>query len=211
MNEETSKLELMRLCDVSRETMDRLEVYSKLLEKWNPAINLVSKTTLKNKWHRHFLDSAQLWQHLPNYAKTLVDIGSGAGFAGLVLAIIALEKKPLLKFVLIESDTRKCAFMRNVSRETGVDINILTNRIEKVEGLQADIVTARALATVSQLLTYTKNILKDGGTCLFLKGDTYANEIDEAKEFWRFTIKEIQSLTHQNGRVLQLTGIKHAG
>ena len=118
MNEETSKLELMRLCDVSRETMDRLEVYSKLLEKWNPAINLVSKTTLKNKWHRHFLDSAQLWQHLPNYAKTLVDIGSGAGFAGLVLAIIALEKKPLLKFVLIESDSRKCAFMRNVSRET---------------------------------------------------------------------------------------------
>ena len=211
MNEETSKLELMRLCDVSRETMERLEIYSKLLEKWNPAINLVSKTTLKNKWHRHFLDSAQLWQHLPDHAKTLVDIGSGAGFAGLVLAIIGHEKKPLLKFVLIESDTRKCAFMRNVSRETGVDINILTNRIEKVEGLQADIVTARALATVSQLLTYTKNILKDGGTCLFLKGDTYANEIDEAKEFWGFTIKETQSLTHQNGRVLQLTGIKHAG
>lgn len=211
MNEETSKLELMRLCDVSRETMDRLEVYSKLLEKWNPTINLVSKTTLKNKWHRHFLDSAQLWQHLPSCAKTLVDIGSGAGFAGLVLAIIALEKKPLLKFVLIESDSRKCAFMRNVSRETGIDINILTNRIENVEGLQADIVTARALATLSQLLTYSKDILKDGGTCLFLKGDTYVNEVYEAKKSWGFMLKERQSVTHQNGRILQLTGIKHAG
>ena len=211
MNEETSKLELMRLCDVSRETMNRLEVYSKLLEKWNPAINLVSKTTLKNKWHRHFLDSAQLWQHLPDYAKILVDIGSGAGFAGLVLAIIALEKKPLLKFVLIESDSRKCAFMRNVSRETGIDINILTNRIENVEGLQADIVTARALATLSQLLTYSKDILKDGGTCLFLKGDTYVNEVYEAKKSWGFMLKERQRVTHQNRRILQLTGIKHAG
>ena len=210
MNEETSKLELMRLCDVSRETMDRLEVYSKLLEKWNPAINLVSKTTLKNKWHRHFLDSAQLWQHLPNYAKTLVDIGSGAGFAGLVLAIIALEKKPLLKFILIESDSRKCAFMRNVSREINLDVQIITKRIEEVTDIKADVITARALATVSQLLEYSRNILKDNGVCLFLKGNACCDELKIAKESWVFLSSQSQSITHVTGCVLRLTEIKYA-
>ena len=211
MNDTISKYDLMSVCTVSRETIDRLEVYAGLLEKWNSTINLVSKNTINQMWKRHFLDSAQLWPHIPSETKTLVDIGSGAGFAGLVLAIIGMEKSPNMKFTLIESDSRKCAFMRNVSRETGIDINILTNRIENVEGLQADIVTARALATLSQLLTYSKDILKDGGTCLFLKGDTYVNEVYEAKKSWDFMLKERQSVTHQNGRILQLTGIKHAG
>jgi 16S rRNA (guanine527-N7)-methyltransferase len=169
MNDTISKYDLMSVCTVSRETIDRLEVYAGLLEKWNSTINLVSKNTINQMWKRHFLDSAQLWPHIPSETKTLVDIGSGAGFAGLVLAIIGMEKSPNMKFTLIESDSRKCAFMRNVSREINLDVQIITKRIEEVTDIKADVITARALATVSQLLEYSKNILKDNGVCLFLK------------------------------------------
>lgn len=188
MNDTISKYDLMSVCTVSRETIDRLEVYAGLLEKWNSTINLVSKNTINQMWKRHFLDSAQLWPHIPSETKTLVDIGSGAGFAGLVLAIIGMEKSPNMKFTLIESDSRKCAFMRNVSRETNINVEIITKRIEEVDDLKADVVTARALATVSQLLDYSKNILKKKGICLFLKGDACASELIEAKKSMDFFI-----------------------
>jgi 16S rRNA (guanine527-N7)-methyltransferase len=148
MSDVGPEFDLTRICDVSRETIQSLRVYANLLEKWNKTINLVSKSTINHMWERHFLDSAQLWPHIPENAKTLVDIGSGAGFAGLVLAIIGKEKNPNLRVVLIESDTRKCAFMRNVSRETNINVEIITKRIEEVDDLKADVVTARALATV---------------------------------------------------------------
>ena len=167
MSDAGPEFDLTCICDVSRETIQSLRVYANLLEKWNKTINLVSKSTINHMWERHFLDSAQLWPHIPENAKTLVDIGSGAGFAGLVLAIIGKEKKPNLRVVLIESDTRKCAFMRNVSRETNINVEIITKRIEEVDDLKADVVTARALATVSQLLDYSKNILKKKGIGLF--------------------------------------------
>ncbi|MEJ6708814.1 MAG: 16S rRNA (guanine(527)-N(7))-methyltransferase RsmG [Amylibacter sp.] len=207
MSEQQAKERIQELCDVSRETMDRLQTYADLLEKWNPSINLVSKTTLSEKWQRHFLDSAQVWLHIPSDAKTLVDIGSGAGFAGLVLAIIGMEKKPDLAFTLIESDARKCAFMRNVARTVGLSVEIQTKRIEQVENLTADVLTARALATVSQLLAYGENILSPNGCCLFLKGQGCAIEVAEARESWSFNAKETNSQTHPLGKLLQLTGI----
>ena len=210
MNDTISKYDLMSVCTVSRETIDRLEVYAGLLEKWNSTINLVSKNTINQMWKRHFLDSAQLWPHIPSETKTLVDIGSGAGFAGLVLAIIAMEKSPNMKFTLIESDSRKCAFMRNVSREINLDVQIITKRIEEVTDIKADVITARALATVSQLLEYSKNILKDNGVCLFLKGNACCDELKIAKESWVFLSSQSQSITHVTGCVLRLTEIKYA-
>ena len=210
MNDTISKYDLMSVCTVSRETIDRLEVYAGLLEKWNSTINLVSKNTINQMWKRHFLDSAQLWPHIPSETKTLVDIGSGAGFAGLVLAIIGMEKSPNMKFTLIESDSRKCAFMRNVSREINLDVQIITKRIEEVTDIKADVITARALATVSQLLEYSKNILKDNGVCLFLKGNACSDELRIAKESWVFLSSQSQSITHVTGCVLRLTEIKYA-
>ena len=210
MNDTISKYDLMSVCTVSRETIDRLEVYAGLLEKWNSTINLVSKNTINQMWKRHFLDSAQLWPHIPSETKTLVDIGSGAGFAGLVLAIIGMEKSPNMKFTLIESDSRKCAFMRNVSREINLDVQIITKRIEEVTDIKADVITARALATVSQLLEYSKNILKDNGVCLFLKGNVCCDELKIAKESWVFLSSQSQSITHVTGCVLRLTEIKYA-
>ena len=210
MNDTISKYDLMSVCTVSRETIDRLEVYAGLLEKWNSTINLVSKNTINQMWKRHFLDSAQLWPHIPSETKTLVDIGSGAGFAGLVLAIIGMEKSPNMKFTLIESDSRKCAFMRNVSREINLDVQIITKRIEEVTDIKADVITARALATVSQLLEYSKNILKDNGVCLFLKGNACSDELKIAKESWVFLSSQSQSITHAAGCVLRLMEIKHA-
>jgi 16S rRNA (guanine527-N7)-methyltransferase len=207
MSEKQAKERIQDLCDVSRETMDRLQTYADLLEKWNPSINLVSKTTLPEKWHRHFLDSAQVWPSIPTDAKTIVDIGSGAGFAGLVLAIIGKEKNPALSFTLIESDARKCAFMRNTARAVGLSVDIQTKRIEQVEGMSADVLTARALATVSQLLDYGENILAPDGCCLFLKGQGCAMEVEEARESWSFTAEETNSLTHPLGKLLKLTGI----
>ena len=210
MSDTISKHDLMSVCTVSRETIDRLEVYAGLLEKWNSTINLVSKNTINQMWKRHFLDSAQLWPHIPSETKTLVDIGSGAGFAGLVLAIIGMEKSPNMKFTLIESDSRKCAFMRNVSREINLDVQIITKRIEEVTDIKADVITARALATVSQLLEYSKNILKDTGVCLFLKGNACCDELKIAKESWVFLSSQSESITHATGCVLRLTEIKYA-
>lgn len=210
MTEDEAKRDIKTLCGVSDKTIERLETYARLLERWNPKINLVSKKTLPDKWERHFLDSAQVWPLIPLHAKTLADIGSGAGFAGLVLAIIGAELRPELRFTLIESDSRKCAFMRNVSRETQVDVRILTERIEQVDNVCADVLTARALATVSQLLAFGQGILSENGSCLFLKGDACAIEIEEARESWVFDATETPSITHPAGRVLNLTGIKRA-
>jgi 16S rRNA (guanine527-N7)-methyltransferase len=210
MTEQDAKDKIADICNVSRETMSKLEVYADLLEKWNPKINLVSKTTLPEKWQRHFLDSAQVFPEIPTDAQKLVDIGSGAGFAGLVLAIIGAEKRPNVSFTLIESDARKCAFMRNAARAAGVDVDIQTKRIESVKDLNADVVTARALATVQQLLGYSENILTQNGTCLFLKGEACDNEIKQARESWDFNAQETNSLTHPSGKILHLSGIKRA-
>ena len=211
MTEAEAKARLQELTNVSRETIARLEIYADLLERWNPKINLVSKTTLKEKWVRHFLDSAQIWPHIPENARILTDIGSGAGFAGLVLAVIAAEKNPELKVQLVESDARKCAFMRNTAREMGVSVDIHTARIEAVDIPKADVVTARALASLTDLLEFTPKILVENGVCLFLKGEGYARELESARESWIFEAQTYPSETHDAGVLAEISGIRHGG
>ena len=118
ISESTAKSILMKDLNVSRETMADLEALAELLVKWNKTINLVSKSTIDGLWARHVLDSAQVWQHKPNPIESWVDLGSGGGFPALILAIIAKHEAPEVKFHMVESDARKCAFLRNVSRET---------------------------------------------------------------------------------------------
>jgi len=193
--------------NVSRETTEKLEIYLSLLTKWNKSINLVGKTTLETAPTRHFADSLQLWDYRAPF-QTWVDIGSGAGFPGMVLAIASEGKGD---FHFVESDARKSAFLRNVSRETDTPVTVHTDRIENVEALKADIVSARALASISQLFEYTEEILKPDGICLYLKGQSCESELDEASQNWTYKAKQFASQTDDNGTILRIKDIARVG
>ena len=126
---------------VSRETMDRFELYHDMLLRWQRTINLVAPSTLPDAWTRHFVDSAQLFDLAPRNATRWLDLGSGGGFPGLIVATMALEARPKLSVTLVESDVRKCGFMREAARAMGVNVNILTQRISEIPKQSADVVT----------------------------------------------------------------------
>ena len=188
--------------NVSRETSERLDIYLSLLRKWSPKINLVSPSSLKEAARRHFDDSLQVASLCPKNAKTWVDLGSGGGFPGAVVAI-ALREKGLM-VTLIESDQRKAAFLRSVSRETNTPFTVLANRIEAVDPLQSDVVSARALAPLVDLLTYTERHVGSGGISLFMKGGTWRNEVTDAQKKWRFTYEAHTSVTHPDAAVMEI-------
>ncbi|KDB03632.1 16S rRNA methyltransferase [Defluviimonas sp. 20V17] len=195
--------------DVSRETLDRLQDYAALLEKWNPKINLVSKSTIDALWARHMLDSAQLFDRRPAGAAHWADLGSGGGFPGLVLAILAHEAAPDLRFTLVESDQRKATFLRTVAAETGISANVVSERIESLAPLGADVLTARALAPLPRLLGYAARHLVPGGRALFPKGVSYMAEIDDSLASWRFDVQKIPSRTDPASVILSIGGITH--
>jgi 16S rRNA (guanine527-N7)-methyltransferase len=195
--------------DVSRETFGRLEVYAELLKKWNPKINLVSKNSIEDLWERHFVDSAQIFSLMKPNSRHWVDLGSGGGFPGLVVAILALEMAPDLKVTLIESDKRKSAFLRTVSRETNCKVTVLAERIETIEPLNADVLSARALADLSTLLGFADRHLQKTGICLFPKGHTWEKELKEAHESWRFSLDTTNSETQENAVILKINEIEH--
>lgn len=190
--------------DVSRETMDRLTVYAALLEKWNPKINLVAKSTLSNIWHRHMADSAQILVLAPEGAKTWLDIGSGAGFPGLVIAAIASEKAPSLAITLVESDRRKSVFLMTAAREMGVSVKVITKRIETLEPQNADILSARALAPLTQLLDFADKHRNMDGVCLFSKGKRVDSELTEAASCWHMAYETFPSMTDQDAVILRI-------
>lgn len=194
-------------CDVSRETFERLEIYASLLNKWNPAINLVSKNTLNDLWTRHMLDSAQVFNVAPDLAHRWSDLGSGGGFPGMVAAILAKTERSDLKFDCVESDQRKAAFLRTVARETGVNVKIHADRIEKVLPLEADILSARALAPLDMLFEFADIHLSPSGVALFQKGESYQQEIDVAQQRWDFSAKVIPSITDSQAVILEIKGI----
>lgn len=182
---------------VSRETEERLRILGDHLTKWNNRINLVSRNTVEDMWRRHFLDSGQLRAFIPQTARCLVDLGSGAGFPGLVLAAMTD-----LEIHLVESDTRKAVFLREAARAMGRAVTVHQERIESLQGLAADLVTARALAPVERLLTYSKPLLKEGGIGLFLKGNTLETELTDAKKTWHIESTQSRSLSDPSGCIL---------
>ena len=191
---------------VSRETFCQLEIYKTLLETWQKKINLVSASTLSHIWERHFEDSLQLLPHLPQTKSTLIDLGSGAGFPGLVLAIC---RKETLDVTLMESDLgKKCLFLENVSRETFLRVTILKSRIESLSGIKGDVITARALAPLYELLEYAFPLMKKTSTCLFLKGKDAEKEIEMAKKKWEFCLEIFPSLTDSGGRILKISQLQ---
>ncbi len=192
--------------DVSRETFDRLDVYVELVKRWNPKINLVSKNSLEDIWDRHILDSVQVFR-CATAADTWVDIGTGGGFPGMVCAIMALEESPNTRFQFVESDQRKSAFLRNVARECGVTCQVISKRIESVDPLAADILSARALADLRTLLSFCDRHLSEKGTALLPKGANWKKELSEAQEEWNFDVEPITSLTEPQAVILKIKGV----
>ena len=193
--------------DVSRETLDRLKVFADVLKKWNPKINLVSKRSLEDLWVRHIADSVQVFKLAPKAVDHWVDIGSGGGFPGVIAAIIAADESPKTAFTLIESDQRKSAFLRNAARECGVDVRVISKRIEQVEAQNADVLSARALADLSDLLNFSQLHLAQTGTALFPKGENWKKEVDKSLNEWRFDFDPVTSLTEPNAVILKIRGI----
>jgi len=192
---------------VSRETLARLERYASLLEEWNQRINLVGRSTLGDLWRRHMLDSAQLLPLLPpapaGRARVLVDLGSGAGFPGLVLSILGAGEVHL-----VEADRRKALFLREVARQTGAPARVHNQRIETMTPIPADVVTARACAPLGRLLGYAAPFLAAAGDadscCLFHKGKRADEELTEAAKAWIMSVESFQSRSDSDGTILRI-------
>lgn len=192
--------------NVSRETSGRLARFAGLLEKWNPRINLVSRNSLADLWTRHIVDSVQVFRCVAP-AGHWVDLGSGGGFPGLIVAILAAEEAPDLRVTLIESDQRKAAFLRAAAREAGADCAVLSKRIEAVAPQQADILSARALADLDGLLGFAERHLNPTGVALFPKGVTWQKEVEAARQSWKFRAQPITSITDPAAVILKIEGV----
>ena len=191
---------------VSRETMARLETYVKLLEQWQPKVNLIGASTFADLWNRHMLDSAQIYDYLP--PGQVLDAGSGAGFPGLVLAIMAREDDEHGPFHLVESDGRKCAFLTEVVKETEAKAIIHNERVEAMKPFPVAAVTARALAPLDRLLPLLDHFLLPGTQAFFLKGRNVNDELTEARKDWKITAERIQSVSDPSGVLLHITEVK---
>jgi 16S rRNA (guanine527-N7)-methyltransferase len=193
---------------VSRETTEALTLYLADLLKWSDAINLVSTGTRADAWDRHICDSAQLFCLAPPGFQHWVDLGSGGGLPGLVIAILAREINPGAQVTLIESDKRKSSFLLLSARKYAPNCRVLVTRAETAPAQGADVVSARALARFSGLLDLASRHLVPTGVCLFPKGAQAADEISEANARWRFDIEQHQSRTAPDAVVLRVSGIE---
>lgn len=195
---------------VSRETSERLKIYRDLLIKWNSRINLVSSSTLPDIEKRHFDDCLQVAALAKAKSGIWVDLGSGGGLPGLVLAIC--KEDPNVKFILVESDQRKAAFLRSVIREIRLaNVTVLTNRIEALPPLNAAYVSARALAPLGQLMAYLTLHLAPSGKAFLMKGLHWQEEVKDAKKDWNFNYIAHPSQTQEGAAILEVSGVRHGG
>jgi 16S rRNA (guanine527-N7)-methyltransferase len=183
--------------------LDRLVGFAGLLAKWQRSINLVAAGTLPELWRRHMLDSASLFPLIPADARTLVDLGSGAGFPGLVLAILGVPEVHL-----IDSDARKCAFLAEAAQRFAPGTKVHRGRIEAIPPIPADVVTARALADLDKLLGYASRFLSPGGICLFLKGSRAGDELTLAGQRWRMAIETFPNPADSSGIILRIKDLR---
>lgn len=193
--------------NVSRETEQLLERYVALLQKWNRAINLIGKSTEREIWDRHIADSLQLMPLIPKTVKTAADFGSGAGLPGMVLAIA----RPEIHFSLVEQDQRKAAFLQEVVGQLGLtNVRVLATDINRTDET-FDLITARALAPLSELCALAYPRLARGAICLFPKGRNFANEIETARERWNGNFQIIHSTTQKDASVISISELSTPG
>ncbi|MCB2107978.1 MAG: 16S rRNA (guanine(527)-N(7))-methyltransferase RsmG [Rhodobacteraceae bacterium] len=195
--------DLARDLNVSRETLQRLEAFAALLVQWNAKINLVAKSTISDLWRRHILDSGQLAPLLPVASGPVVDLGSGAGFPGLILAILGIKEVHL-----VESDARKAAFLREAARHTQTDVLIHVSRIEAVKPFAARAVTARALAPLTELLDLAFPFFGPNTVGLFLKGQNVGAELTEAHKTWKIRVDQLSSHSDPTASVVCVREVK---
>jgi 16S rRNA (guanine527-N7)-methyltransferase len=202
--EETSLEKIGDFLDVPRETQEKLDCYVQLLIKWQARINLISSKTLPEIWHRHILDSAQLVSYLPKTPSVILDMGSGAGLPGVILAILTRHQ-----LHLVESDSRKIAFMRTALRETGTSAILHEQRMEAVPALRPDIITARALAPLSQLITLASAQHHEKIEYLFLKGREAKQELTALPACPKMEAECLPSMTDSQASIIRLKPISY--
>lgn len=197
--------EQLQIClpDVSRETFERLEAFEALITKWNTRINLVGRATIDQLWPRHIIDSAQLMRYLPEGVKRLTDFGSGAGFPGIILSLLGVPEVHL-----VESDSRKAAFLTEASRLSPGAVHIHNERIEELVPWQSDVITARALAPLPWLLKLCSPFLEQGSQAFFLKGAGAKREIEDASVHWEVDARCHPSITDTDAWIVQINSIK---
>ena len=197
------------LSDVSRETEGLLDRFASLVARWTPRINLIAPSTLAEIGTRHIADSAQLLDHAPPAWSHWADLGSGAGFPGIVIAILARDRIPAPRITLVESDQRKAAFLTTALHDLGLSARVLAARAETLAPLGADVLSARALAPLAALLPLAQRHLAPGGRALFPKGRRAEDEITVARAACRFDLVSHPSRTDPQARILQIVGIAH--
>ena len=195
--------------NVSRETFGRLLWLEAEVKKWNKAINLIGRSSVEDMWKRHVLDSAQIFELLPNDSRRWADLGSGGGFPGLVIAVLALERAQKLETILVESDGRKAVFLRHVVQELALRATVRSDRIEDTPTIGADVVSARALAPLDTLCWMAFRHLGPNGVALFQKGASYGAELKDCSESWSFDLKIRPSRTDENAVILEVGGLMH--
>ena len=195
--------------DVSRETIKKLEEYVALVVKWNPKINLISKGDLEDIWDRHIEDSAQIIS-LTEIGPSWVDLGSGGGFPGIVVAILLRSISPSTKVVLVESDGRKATFLRQVALKLDLNCDVLNKRIEVISIEENTVLSARALATLPKLLDIIQPLTHKDTVCLFMKGKNFSKELKLAQDTWSFDCDVVQSQTNAEAAVLVIRNICRA-
>ena len=201
------KYEFVKSLNVSRETLNGFYEYETLLTKWNEKINLVSKNTLVDIWERHFLDSGQIIKHVEVSGKRWVDVGSGAGFPGLVVALLLRDRKIDCDLVVVEKNSKKVFFLNEVIRKLNLSVEVVNDKIDNLEPLNADILTARAFSELNNLIEIAFRHRKKEGICLFLKGENYRFELDKTLNYWFFDYDVVDSLSSSSGKIIRVKKI----
>ena len=201
------KNEFVKSLNVSRETLSSFYEYKTLLYKWNEKINLVSKHTLINIWERHFLDSGQIIIDVDASGKRWVDVGSGAGFPGLVVALLLRDRKVDCDLILVEKHPKKVFFLKEVIRKLNLSVEVVNENIYTLEPLNADILTARAFSELNNLMEIAFRHRKKEGICLFLKGENYKIELDKTLNNWFFDYDIVGSLSSSSGNIIRVKKI----
>jgi len=187
---------------LTRGALDRYQEWGNLLEKWNPTINLVAPSTVEDFWHRHAYDSWQIIAHVPSHVQTVIDLGSGAGFPALSIAI-EMKERGTGHVTLVESAGKKVNFLRTVIRDLALPATVVNQRAEELHPQSFDLITARAFAPLPKLLSYADPFWGKETRALFLKGKGLAQEVLDAQKNWKFSHKSHMSLTDETGRVVR--------
>jgi 16S rRNA (guanine527-N7)-methyltransferase len=192
---------------VSRETLASLERYVSVLTEWNAQHNLVSAGSLADVWRRHIWDCAQIARYVPPDAKTLADMGAGAGFPGLVLAALLKDR---VTVSLYEATRKKARFLKAAAAAIGASVAVNNVRIEDAAAQPFDVITARAMAPLPKLLRYAQKFVGKGSVCLFPKGQNVESELTEVRKHWKLKVRKHQSLSDPSGTILEIRELQYA-